>query len=100
MEQVIFKFKSKLWVYAGPSAWHFLSVPKKLSGELKNRYNDRTRGFGSLPVKIKIGDTQWRTSIFPDSKTSTYLLPVKLAVRKKENIFEGSMVSCEISIRD
>ena len=37
-------------------------------------------------------------SIFPDSKSGTYILPLKAKVRKKENIYEGDTVtfSCDI----
>ncbi len=44
-------------------------------------------------MEAKIGKTNWRTSIFPDSKSGTYLLPVKATVRRVEGIDDGDTVS-------
>ncbi|MDP3696445.1 MAG: DUF1905 domain-containing protein [Candidatus Taylorbacteria bacterium] len=68
---------------AGPSAgsglgsWHFLT----------------------LPVRVTIGKTSWKTSIFPDKKAGAYLLPLKNEVRKKEKIVKDDMVTFEVEIR-
>lgn len=84
-----YKIKSEVWLYPGMAGWHFVSVPKKESAEIKKNFSSVKRGWGSLPVSVTIGKTEWNTSIFPDKKTETYLLPVKASVRKKEGIFAG-----------
>lgn len=99
MHAVEFNFKAKVWVYPGQAAWHFISVPKKESGRIKSLFGGLQRGFGSFPVAATIGRTIWLTSIFPDSKTGTYLLPVKAAVRKKEGVVESKAVSVTLAIR-
>lgn len=73
------------------AAWHFVSVPEELSAELTDRYVLQKRGWGSLKVTVTVGKTTWKTSIFPDKKTNTYLLPLKKEVRKSENLHEGSI---------
>lgn len=93
-----FEFKAKIWLYPGSSAWHFVCLPKKISKEIKAEFGDLARGWGSLPVKAKIGKTKWRTSIFPDSKTNTYLLPVKLKIRKKEKIKLGEIMKINLVV--
>ncbi len=93
-----FTFKAKVWLYTGDSAWHFVSVPVKISKQIKNLYAGLERGWGSFPVLATIGATSWKTSIFPDKKTGTFLLPLKVEVRKKENVLEGKMVSISISV--
>ena len=45
-----------------------------------------------------IGESTWKTSIFPDKKTNTYLLPVKVAVREKEQIKLSDVVSLSLEI--
>jgi lipopolysaccharide export system protein LptA len=47
-------------------------------------------------VKATTGATTWETSIFPDSKRDTYLLPLKAKVRQKEGIAEGSRVTVTV----
>jgi len=89
----IFKLRSEVWLYPGETAaWHFISVSKKQSAEIKKQFAGQMRGWGSLPVQVTIGKTTWRTSIFPDKKTDTYLLPLKAEVRKKESIMNGDKV--------
>jgi hypothetical protein len=83
------KIKSKVWLYSGVSAWHFITIPKKESDEIKKIFDKSARGWGSIPVKVTLGKTIWQTSIFPDKKTGTYLLPLKAEVRKKEEILGG-----------
>lgn len=86
----------KLWLYPGELAnWHFFTIPKKESSELKDVYTGHTKGWGSLPVVVTLGETTWKTSIFPDNKSGTFLLPVKVLVRKKEELMEGDM--CTVS---
>lgn len=93
-----FKLRSEIWLYPGMSGWHFMSIPKKQSLEIKNNFGFKARGWGSLPVKVTLGKTEWKTSIFPDKKSETYLLPLKADVRKKENIFKDQMVNFSIKL--
>lgn len=93
-----YQVTSKLWLYPGESAnWHFLTVPKDVSTDLKEKYRPFLKGFGSLPVEVTIGETTWKTSIFPDRRTGTYFLPVKAKVRKREDLLVDDEV--EFSFR-
>jgi len=94
-----FSFESTVIVYPGMAAWRFAYVPRVLSVEIKKRFSAMKRGWGSLPVTAKIGQTSWESSIFPDSKSSCYLLPLKLAVRKKEKVMDGGKVLVSIRLR-
>jgi hypothetical protein len=95
----IFSFTEELWLYPGESAnWHFVSVPKDLSTEIKNKFGKNARGWGSLPVEVTIGESRWRTSIFPEKKSGTYLLPVKANVRAKEGLHAGMKVEVRIKL--
>ena len=73
------------------AAWHFITVPKKESEEIKLQNGPR-RGWGSVRVQTTIGKTSWKTSIFPDKKAGAYLLPVKADVRKREKLTAGQKV--------
>ena len=99
MHRMTYKMKSKVWLYAGPTAWHFITVPKELSEIIKEKHAKKARGFGSLRVRVSVGNTSWDTSIFPDSRSGTYLLPLKAGVRKKEEIFEGDTIALTLDIK-
>jgi hypothetical protein len=91
--------KSEVWLYPSETAaWHFISIPKKEAGEIKKKFGAKKRGWGSLPVVMTIGKTSWKTSIFPDKRSDTYLLPLKAEVRKKEEILHGDNVSFVLEV--
>lgn len=81
------------------SAWHFASIPKKISEELKEKFAKKKRGFGSLRVEVRIGKSKWDTSIFPDKRSDTYLLPLKARVRKDEDIMHDDEIEFQIKIK-
>ena len=70
-----------------------------MSAEIKEKFGAKPRGFGSIPVHVTVGKTSWETSIFPDKKSATYVLPLKAAIRKKEGIYAEDMITFTIEIR-
>ena len=49
----------------------------------------RQRGFGSVKVSARIGDTEWRTSVFPQKQSTEWVLLVSRKVMKAEGLAEG-----------
>ncbi len=94
-----FEFKGKLWRWQGdaPAAWHFITLPEDVGGQIKF-FIGKSKGFGSVRVKATVGDTSWKTSLFPDKKSGSYLLPVKLDVRKCERISDGDHVHVKLFV--
>ena len=93
-----------LWRWSGGNggSWHFLTVDgaagEALSGTALMRRMERTiGGFGPLKVTARIGDTTFRTSLFP-SKEMGWLLPVKASVRRAEGIGEGDQVAVTLEV--
>ena len=86
-----YRFEAELWEYDGPAAWHFVTVPAELSEDLRADAGPR-RGFGSVRVRVTIGGSTWSTSVFP-SKDGPFLLPVKRAVRRAEDLEVGDSVA-------
>jgi hypothetical protein len=94
----IYKLKSKVWLYPGMSGWHFIDVDKKNSEAIKaTQMGMPRRGWGSIPVTVKLGKSEWKTSIFPD-KSGAYVLPLKAAVRKQERIAADDVVAYTITL--
>ncbi len=93
-----YRIEAKVWLYPGDTPWHFVTIPKKESMEIKDKFSHVKRGWGSLPVKVTTGDTSWKTSIFPESKEGAYILPMKAEVRKKEQIKVGDSISLTLEI--
>lgn len=89
----MYRFEAELWLYEGPDPWHFVTVPEDISDEIRELAASRRRGFGSVRVKVRIGPSEWATSLFPDSGKHTYLLPVRKSVRLAEQLEAGDRVS-------
>ena len=85
-------FRAKLWLFQGGGAWYFVTLPKDLAAEIRFFAVGPKRGFGSVRVEATIGDSTWRTSVFPSKSSGTYVLPVKADVRRAEGLQEGRMV--------
>lgn len=98
MKARAFTLQSSVLVYPGMNAWRFLTVPKKESQEIKDQFGAQAKGWGSLPVRVTVGRTIWKTSIFPDKRSGTYLLPLKAQVRKAEEIFDDDVVKFQIEL--
>jgi len=93
-----FSFEADIWIYsAAKAAWYFVNVPVDISNQVRF-FAGTTNGFGSVKVSVRIGGSRWRTSLFPDSKSGCYFLPLKAAVRKAENITTGDRVCVELRI--
>ncbi|MBL4807625.1 MAG: DUF1905 domain-containing protein [Rhodobacteraceae bacterium] len=93
-----FTFTAALWLYPGKEAWHFVTVPKALSEEIKLFTSTNKTAWGSVRVAVQIGQSQWNTSLFPDKKSGCYFLPLKAAVRKKEKISTNDEVSIQLDV--
>lgn len=65
--------------------------------ELHSRITSgKRRGFGSVKVEARIGDSEWTTSVFPQD--DGWFLPVKAAVRRAEGLEEGDMASVQVTL--
>lgn len=90
------------WTGSGQGTWHFLTIGDA-AGEalsataLMRRLEGLGRGFGSLRVVATVGETTWRTSVFP-SREQGWMLPVRKAVLRAEDLAEGDTVVVTLEV--
>ena len=89
-------FSGEVWFWRGPSPFHFVTVPDRESGTLKETSGLVSYGWGMIPVTARIGDTEWTTSLFP--KNGGYVVPVKDLVRTAEAVEVGDTVTIRLSV--
>lgn len=84
-----FSFVAKLWLYSGKGAWHFVTMPKQTALDIKTLTNNDLlprRGFGSVKVRVTCRGVSWDTSLFPDSKSDSFLLPISKMIGMKTDL--------------
>lgn len=87
-----------LWLWtSAQSSWHFVTIPADQAVEVKLQAMAVRRGFGSVRVVARIGEVEWRTSIFPQ-KSGAYILPVKADVRAQAGIAAGNEVTLTLEV--
>lgn len=91
------EFSGKIWFWHGPAPFFFVTIPAKDSREIKAISRIVTYGWGVIPVYVRTGKTEWKTSLFP--KDGRYIVPIKASVRKAESLDEGDAVTIQLEVR-
>jgi hypothetical protein len=89
-------FRGEVIHWRGPSPFHFVAVPAKQAAQITDVAPMVSYGWGCIPVSARIGATDWTTSLFP--KDGGYLVPVKDAVRRAEDVELGDRVAIQLTI--
>ena len=91
-------FSAELFAWSGDKAtWVFVALPLETSDAIDDA-TSLTGGFGSVKVVATLGSTTWSTSLFPDKKRATYILPVKKAVRSAEVVDVGDKATFHLEV--
>ncbi len=91
-----FEFSGEVWYWRGPAPFHFVSVPAAVAADLKAMSPFVTYGWGMIPATVRIGDTEWKTALWP--KDGRYIVPIKLSVQKAESVKDGDVVTLELEV--
>jgi hypothetical protein len=89
-------FTGQVIEWRGPAPYLFVAMTPEESEDLK----EEARGliyWGQVPVHVTIGDTKFTTALFP--KDGRYLVPVKAAVQRAEEIAEGAIVEVILRLK-
>lgn len=96
--RIQYDFSGRLWKSEGQGGWHFVSLPKDTSQEIRANLQWQEEGWGRMKAMAKIEDVEWETAIWFDKKKDTYLLPVKAVIRKKIKLELNQVLELSISI--
>lgn len=89
------EFSGEIWHWRGPAPYHFVTVPEEESADLQAISTAVTYGWGMIPVLVRIGDTEWTTSLWP--KNGGYVVPLKDRIRKAEGLEVGDVVTIQLT---
>ncbi|MDG4830787.1 DUF1905 domain-containing protein [Solwaraspora sp. WMMD1047] len=90
------EFSGEVWFWRGPSPFHFVTVPERECAELAAASPVVSYGWGMIPVRARIGASEWPTSLFP--KDGRYLVPLRARVRQAERIDVGDTVQIRLTV--
>ena len=94
---MLIEFDGEIWFWRGPAPWYFVTVPEKQCSDLKAISGMVSYGWGMIPAVVRIGKTEWKTSLFP--KDGRYIIPIKANVREVENLDIGDVVTVRLEVR-
>ena len=94
---MIIEFCGKIFIWRGPAPFYFVTIPEDQSLDLNAISRYVTYGWGVIPVNVRIGATEWKTSLFP--KDGRYIVPIRASVRKAEKLEEGDKVNVTLEVR-
>lgn len=90
-----YAFEGAVIEWRGPAPYYYVPMPVPDAEDLK----EDARGleyWGQVAVTATIGETTFTTALFP--KDGTYLLPLKVVVRKAEGIDLDDVVAVRMRL--
>ena len=96
--KIKYEYSAKMWKHNSPDGWYFVSLPQKLSKEIRENLKWQEEGWGRMKAFAQIGEVIWETAIWFDTKMDTYVLPIKAEIRKKVNLHLNQSIEVKIWI--
>jgi hypothetical protein len=93
---MVLTFDGPVISWRGPAPYYFVPVPDGECDLIAEVAAGITYGWGVIPATVRVGGTDFTTSLFP--KDGGYLVPLKDAVRKAEGLSEGDDVSVRLTL--
>jgi hypothetical protein len=90
-------FESTVIYWRGPSPFFYAPIPLSDVDAVRQAARVASYGWGCVPVEATVAGVDFTTALFP--KDGTYLLPLKVAVRRRANITAGDVVAVDMIIR-
>lgn len=90
------EFSGEVVEWRGPAPHHFVALPDAEAERVHEVARLATYGWGCIPVSGRLGRSDFTTSLFP--KDGGYLLPLKVAVRRREGVALGDVVTVRLAI--
>ncbi len=78
------KFSTEVIYWRGPAPFYFAPVPEAQVKKIKEISSQLSYGWGVIPARVKIGKTEFTTSLFP--RQGGYMVPIKNVVREAEKL--------------
>ncbi len=95
---VRYEIEAEIWRSGGPGGWCFVTLPLEVAHHIRSLAGGMMAPFGSLRVAGTVDDVTWRTSLFADTKSGSFLLPIKAAIRARARVGAGDQIKVRIEL--
>ena len=89
------EFAGEVVEWRGPAPFFFVALPPE-AADLVDEVKADVVYWGVVPVRAWIGDTEFTTAMFP--RDDTWFLPLKVAVRRAEDVDLGQVVDVRMQV--
>lgn len=90
------RFEAEVIRFNGPGGWHGVFLSTDAASEA--RFFGRSNALGTIAVRAQVGTSEVKTSLFPDKRRDSFLLPLKATLRRSENIKEGDRIAVTLRL--
>ena len=90
------EFDAEVFQWRGPAPYFFVATPDDANAFLQDHLAELTYGWGVIPARVRIGNTEVATSLIP--REGGHLVPLKVALRRPEQIDDGDVVHVQVSV--
>ena len=90
------EFDAEVFQWRGPAPYYFVTTPADANAFLQDHLAELTYGWGVIPARVRIGNTEVTTSLIP--RDGVYVVPLKVALRRPEGIDDGDVVRVRLSV--
>ena len=90
------QFDAEVFQWRGPAPYFFVGTPEHVNDFLHAHHGELTYGWGVVPARVRIGDTEVTTSLIP--RDGVYLVPLKVALRRAEGVDDGDHVRVGLNV--
>lgn len=90
------QFEAEVIEWRGPGPFIYARLPQSAGESVARVKRSASYGWGVIPVTAEIAGAKFTTSLFP--RDGTYLLPLKVAVRRRIGVTVGDVVGVRMEI--
>ena len=90
------EFSGEVFEWRGPAPFYFVETSEEADAFLHDNLGELSFGWGCMRAQVRVGATEISTVLIP--KDDVYVVPLKVALRRAENIEDGDTVRIHLSV--
>jgi hypothetical protein len=93
-----YQFEAEIRLYEGQTKWHYVTLPVDIAQKIRKHRTDNGRSIEEIRVEVNVEATTWRTTLFDNKASKSYLLPLKANASKKGAMQVGDKLAITLTV--